>query len=417
MPLICYKCIDDVGLKKIIEKVGNVGHCSICEGVKRVAVEARELGKIIEPTLRKLYSIGEEQPRYSLEADGVYYQQQGEYLEEIIESILEQELDCVDEIASGVIEADNYWPQDGEYGFWDDTSCYERNLYHGQGTGFSWEATLAELKHSRRFFSPSAQTLFTELFAGLDTLRVLKGRKSEPVVTTLPEGSLLYRARSCRIESEAKTIWENPLAFVGPPPLDKARAGRMNAEGVVVLYCAKDIETCLAEMRPALGGTLALITLKTREPLRILDFSLLEKRFVGGPGSVFEPNYFEELERRQFLKRLHHLISQPIVPGHEADYLITQTMAEYLAHVHDVQIDGISFSSAQRASGVNVVLFPSRDLLTDRVQDKFGVEYVEGSIKGFKTESIRYRHSEVDVEKRVDGSFSLASKYDPDLDF
>lgn len=415
MPFICHKCINDVELKKIVKRE-KTAKCSNCDSNNEMAIDARRLGEIMEPTLRRFYTLGEEQPRFTL--GGMRYEQGGESLMKIVEDVLGQWLDCIDVIAGGVIAADVYWPQDGEGPFWSDESYYERIIYRGQGKVWSWEATLDELKHSRRFFSPSANNLFTELFSDLGTLRVASGvRRSQPVVRLLPKGSLLYRARSCDMVNEIGKIWNDPLKFVGPPPPEKARAGRMNAEGVVVLYCAKDVDTCLAEMRPALGGELALITLQTQEPLRILDFSLLEKRFVGGASSIFDPQYSYEFDRRQFLKRLHHLISQPITPGREADYLITQTMAEYLSHVHDAKIDGISFSSAQRKNGVNVVLFPARDLLTGDIKTKFGVDYVDKSIKGYRTKAIQYSHSEIDIFQYEDGSFVTAENYDPDLDF
>src|SRR6202035_2572480 len=112
------------------------------------------------------------------------------------------------------------------------------------------------------------------------------------------------------------------------PPADQARAGRMNVEGVVVFYGATDSETCVAEMRPALGGDTALIALQTTRPVRLLDFTRLEKSHNEGL-SYFQPNFTAEVERLAFLRRLHTLISQPVVPGRESDYLITQTMAEY----------------------------------------------------------------------------------------
>ena len=114
-------------------------------------------------------------------------------------------------------------------------------------------------------------------------------------------------------------------------------------------------------MRPALGGDTALVELQTTKPLRMLDFTRLQKSHGEGL-SYFQPNFTEEVERRAFLRRLHTLISQPVVPGREADYLITQTMAEYLAHVHQEPFDGILFKSVQRAGGINVVLFPERNL-------------------------------------------------------
>src|SRR5258708_5926999 len=109
-------------------------------------------------------------------------------------------------------------------------------------------------------------------------------------------------------------------------------------------------------MRPALGGDTAVIELQTTKPLRVLDFTRLQEPHGEGL-SYFQPDFTAEVERRAFLLRLHTLISQPVVPGREADYLITQTMAEYLAHVHQEPFGGILFKSVQRAGGVNVVLF------------------------------------------------------------
>lgn len=402
MRFICHKCISDTDLKKIVGTEGEVEDCCECGGGEENAVSTERLGGIIEPVLRCLYSLGEDRPTISDESDKISYVQCGESLAEIVEEVLGQYFECMDDVVSGVIAADEYWPPDGEEAYWDHTSNYEKSLHFcGHGVG-SWESTLFELKHSRRFFSPSANTLFTQLFSNLEKLRVLRGRfRSQYVVKTMPAGSILYRARICKLEVDLKGAWKDPLGFVGPPPQEKARAGRMNAEGVVVLYCAQDEETCLAEMRPAIGGELGLIELRTQEDLRILDFALLEKSLVSDPLGYFDQNYFKELERRELLKRLHQLISQPVIPGHEADYLITQTMAEYLSHVHDAKIDGISFSSAQRADGVNVVLFPARDVLHGSIEERFGVEYVDNSLKFFKTEAIQYQHSQIEIRGMI----------------
>jgi hypothetical protein len=59
--------------------------------------------------------------------------------------------------------------------------------------------------------------------------------------------------------------------------------------------------------------------------------------------SYFHPTFTEESAKRSFLQRLHVEISNPVIPGRESDYVITQTMAEYLAHVHNNPFDGIVF--------------------------------------------------------------------------
>lgn len=97
------------------------------------------------------------------------------------------------------------------------------------------------------------------------------------------------------------------------------------------------------------------------------------------------------------MRKLHRLISQPIIPGHETDYSITQTMAEYLAHVHNPPFDGILFSSAQRKAGINIVIFSDTLILSDEIERAFRLKYVEGSVRLFSTSVIKYEHRQTDV--------------------
>jgi hypothetical protein len=126
-----------------------------------------------------------------------------------------------------------------------------------------------------------------------------------------------------------------------------------------------------------------VITLRTTKPLRLLDFTRLEESYGGL--SYFQPDFAEQSGKGVFLRRLQNLISQPVIPGREADYLVTQTMAEYLAHVHDQPFDGVLFKSVQRSGGINIVLFPNGDNL-------FQLAYVDESFQLFSTKSIQYEH-------------------------
>jgi hypothetical protein len=179
-----------------------------------------------------------------------------------------------------------------------------------------------------------------------------------------------------------------------------------------VFYGGTDRDTCLAELRPALGGDTAVIELRTTKSLRMLDFTRLEKSHGVGL-SYFQPNFTEEVERLAFLRRLHTLISQPVVPGREEDYLITQTMAEYLAHVHQPPFDGILFKSVQRAGGVNVVLFAERGPGASPGKNTFPPNYVDGSFKLFSTEEIQYKHKERRLSERK-GKVAVAYEGDED---
>jgi hypothetical protein len=143
----------------------------------------------------------------------------------------------------------------------------------------------------------------------------------------------------------------------------------------------------------------------------MLDFKRLQIAYGGEPLSYFQPDFTEQVEKNGFRRRLHKLISQPITPGREADYLIPQTMAEYLAHVHEEPFDGVLFASVQRAEGTNVVLFPDHCFAGDADTNSFPVEYVDGSVKVYSTEVVEYRHKERHVYL-TGGKVSM--NYDPD---
>jgi hypothetical protein len=115
-----------------------------------------------------------------------------------------------------------------------------------------------------------------------------------------------------------------------------------------------------------------------------------------------------------------------VVPGHEDEYLITQTLTEYLAHVHLPAFDGVIFQSVQRQGGANLVLF-GRDAFESVIGSteddsgalplfapalpggepkqvlSFPVEYVTGSAKLSVTRSIEYSHHEL--------NFSVGKEY------
>ncbi|WP_250514187.1 RES family NAD+ phosphorylase [Caballeronia sp. INDeC2] len=184
----------------------------------------------------------------------------------------------------------------------------------------------------------------------------------------------------------------DPLKHIGPPPAADARAGRMNAEGVSVFYGSLNAKTCLAEMRPAIGSDIALIKLKTTRKLRVLDFSRLNSARSSRRLSFFQPDFRVETARRQFLRLLHTLIAQPITPGRESDYVITQTMAEYLAHVAKPAFDGIMFQSAQHRGGTNLVLFPNAMVNEAGEPQDLPLALADAEVRLYKTQSVAYIH-------------------------
>lgn len=411
MSAACWKCIEDTYLSKRAKAEGECVKCSLCRRTRK-GFTVEKLAEVLDPVLRQQIRPGRELIM-SDDNDRTYTEQQGDPLSYWVQEVLGQD-DFYDEIVDALIAGEDVDPRDGEIPFFDNGTDYESTPMWLDGYHDQWNFVLQELKHGRRFFSSSAQGLFDELFQGIETMKSWSEdrKQDESVVWNLPENTKLYRARIFDSLSRLKEFYAEPYKNVGPPPAGQARAGRMNVEGVVVFYGAIDPDTCLAEMRPALGGDTALIELQTTKPLRVLDFTRLQESHGEGL-SYFQPNFDTEVERRAFLRRLHTLISQPVVPGKESDYLITQTMAEYLAHVHKEPFNGILFKSVQRAGGINIVLFSEREPGADAGANKFPLAYVDGSFKLFSTKEIEYKHEDRRLTV-LNGEVSLAYSEDDD---
>jgi hypothetical protein len=395
MKHICRRCIENPDLKDVIRREGQSVVCGCCGEDDEPAITISRLSDVIDPVFKVMYDFGDEVPT----SDG-RMAQEGFDLSTTLQILLAQVLDCEAELIAKLKERHNSRAPDGEPPYYDDERHYviqEDNGYYLASAIVDWGKTLRELKHSRRFFSPSATKLFSKLFAGVDGLTAMYQGNLVPVSRTVAAGTSLYRARSCRNKGEIKKFSNDPLKHLGPPPSHLARNGRMNAEGVAVLYCATNIETCLAEMRPAIGMQMAVAEFETISDLRILDFERLEWAQVPNKLGPFHPRYAEEKDRAVLLGHLHTLITRPVTPGRETNYLITQTMAEYLAHVHEPPFDGVAFSSAQREGGTNIVLFPRSESQADNIAAQFPIQFnaEKGRVTAYNTKAIEYRH-EVD---------------------
>ena len=389
---VCWQCIEDEYLRRIVQEKGEPGDCSLCENGKERTFTAEDLAEILAPIMREHFAQGATVRKLGENDKNDYWEQEGDPLSSHVQEVISQYLGFENEIVKALVFSDPADPRDGEERFFDRSQSYVPTDIYPDRYYKSWNYVSEDLKHRRRFFSSAAAELFEELFEDVETRKWLNNekRKAENVIWELPLGSEIFRARICHSDALIKEAYTAPFKHIGPPPPNQAHAGRMNVEGVAVFYGALDCETCLAETRPALGNRTAVITLRTTKPRRLLDFNRLGESF--SLLSYFQADYTAQCEKGAFLRDLESLISQPIVPGREADYLITQTMAEYLAHVHKAPFDGILFKSVQRSDGTNIVLFPNSE-------NVFPLDYVQDSFALFSTTSIEYTHKKEYVNR------------------
>ena len=266
-------------------------------------------------------------------------------------------------LAAELMDKDSYWPPDGEEPFYDDDYYYVPNDFSFDEHSFTWRAFRREILHEQRFFNSKALEKLRDIFDGLHLLR---DGANNPAVYELKiddPNSTFFRARINNSSDGRLRISQNPAKELGPPPDFLRRAGRMNSSGILAFYGAFDIDTCIAELRPAVGETVISASFKLSRPILVLDTT----KFSGRPKNIniFARTHIKRMRLWKFMSTFMNEIAQPCLPNDEhLDYVPTQVVSEYLRHLHKFKlgdgertIDAIIYRSAQNGTGRNIAIF------------------------------------------------------------
>lgn len=360
---VCEDCVGDEFLKSVIRANATEKKCDYCGRNSEESIAA-PVEVVIEPIFKTLKYHYEEPLHAGLPRDG-------EWLDEIrIRSTREAlyELD-VDEgpLLEDIVEAisnDDWYPC--AQGDWLSEHQHKR-------LRVSWERFSQLIKHRSRFFFLSAETTEEELdeqtYSPEDLLnKITVFAETLGLIKTVASNTELFRVRL----SDYSSTFFTSFADLGPPPAEKAGAGRMNPIGISYFYLSFEQETALAEVvnRPPCNASIGKFS-NTSE-LRYLDLSELPST-----PSIFDRSKAEEREGLLFLKSFVEAISKPTEKnGREhIEYLPSQVVSEYFAQVYrdpeGRQIDGIAYPSAVRPGGKNLVIFPRNSYeeeWTDRIE-------------------------------------------------
>ena len=360
---VCCACIGDEVLAQQVKNEGIQADCNYCSATG-TAIDLTELADLIHQVLEEHF----EPISHFLDAkiyeqtDGYWFHLRG-YLEDT-QTVIESVAELKSSIATDVRELlFNRFAEATDSGKMAENT-YHKDMFYQKREGdpsefrLAWREFRNEIEHRTRFFGTIAAARLREIFADLDSLSSWWGR---PVIREIKPGdsdSHFWRGKTVYPASEeVEEIINYPSREMRPPPTDKARAGRMNSEGIPVFYGALEEETCLAEIRPPVGSYVALGRFELLTPIRILDLrdlSISDKEV-----SHFDPKYREERSRQKFLREWVEEISRPVMPQDETrEYLASQVVADFLANREDLRLDGMMFSSSQTAGkGGNIVLF------------------------------------------------------------
>lgn len=340
--VVCYRCVHDSYLGRQIQRNGASSQCSLC-GSKRKCVALSEIVFRVSEILDTYVSVGEYGRRWR---DGVIDYQEGESIEYWVSEIFG--CDNIEPIVGALCSRLTSYSDDIQY---------SRLPFSLDDIGHQWCEFQFGMKHGIRFFNDSAKAFLDWIFKDLDKYSASSDEHAVVRLLTPEDSPPIYRARTCMDSGSVSEITANPARNLGAPPKERAGEGRMNPAGVPAFYGAFERKTCVAELRPPVGGTVVSGKFRLVRKVKVLDFGRFEKADLGPMPSFFDSKYHSKMGRRDFLKYLHDAITVPVQPGAERDYLTTQVIAEYLATHCKPRIDGVIFKSVQESAGSNIVLF------------------------------------------------------------
>lgn len=170
------------------------------------------------------------------------------------------------------------------------------------------------------------------------------------------EGTKFWRAR---LGVESKLIYQNisltslkrKLKYIphsgeaiSAPPFGSARGGRLNRQGVSVLYMASDVETAIAELRPHPGHLMSLGQFKAKESIKYANLADHDIR---------------EFLSDDLLNTLNHILSfskvlnLPVQPENQSLYMATQLFSDAF---RKAGFEAVSFRSSL-GDGINFASF------------------------------------------------------------
>lgn len=353
MGLCCEECFAERFIKKFICEQNENADCEYCGTKDSSAADITLVGDFLREGLSRAY---ENMNSSGLRRD--YFD--GESVSEIVnhhEHVFSEKLYSLfkdEELLNDLISEsgpDHLDYKDGEVDWLDGgaASLVTRDEFYGPDHNrfsLSWEEFKWHVKHFMRFFdSESDITTRAALLGPLTEL-------IEKVVTTIPAGTKLWRARkgSSRVEPKEPLLLQSAI---GPAPVEKSGHSRMSPAGISYLYLGDKPETCIAEIRPRVGSNVWLGKFELIKNMKIVDLSLVPNIEVG---SIFDPGYEHDMYwARTFMDNFTYEISRPYDKEEFVlDYVPTQLLSEFF---RSQGFEGIKFASSQFKDGYNYTLF------------------------------------------------------------
>lgn len=364
---IGFCCVEEPYLQRKIEKEGMDETCHYCSknglcfsltqicDLTEKAVEQHFIRTAVDPSTLEYLIMSE--------GDG-YWEREGDQVHIFLENLLITNEHAASDIQR--ILEDRYYDLDsaamGEETEFDSDSHYSEIFkVDTDRLDLMWKRFVISLKTESRFVNNSIKSTLDNIFQDIEMIRTVHG--NSVVIEAGPGTAIpyLYRARHSSSRDELENMLTAPDVEIGPPPHHKSGSNRMSAKGISVFYGSDSSATAIPETRPPVGCNVVSAKFNLLRPLRLLDLNVLAD--VRESGSVFDPDFINRRKQLAFLRTLTERIVNPVLPGEQDfSYIPTQVIAEYLANMPQLNLDGIRYPSVQdsgeqSSNNFNVVLF------------------------------------------------------------
>lgn len=354
---LCGECLGQVFLRAQLDASNDAPReCALCRQ-ERQCLTFEHLLERCKRVFDDQYKFETQNPdgwRYSFQREGLW-ERPGENVNHVL-----QDLGFSYEVAVLVQKglSDLYDDaQGGDEYLFDEEAQYTEATISGNDLHREWLEIETQLVSGHRYFNKRAESFFADLLENYAD--ALERADRDMALRAGPESGVkfLWRARVFYTDQEIQAAMIDPAKELGPPPKEKAGAGRMNAEQVSVFYGATDQATALAEVRPPVGARVMLAKFVIQSAISLFDLSLLDE--INLSHDPFDFKSYQLACKAKFLRDLGERLSRPVLPGRErSDYIITQAFSEFVAQYDEGQFQGLVFDSAQtEGGGRNVVLF------------------------------------------------------------
>lgn len=167
----------------------------------------------------------------------------------------------------------------------------------------------------------------------------------------IPKDTILYRGR---LNTDGKVYTKTSMGF---PPKRKARAGRINPNGISCLYLSDTVETTFYEIRAGINDKASIANFILEKESTIIDLTKID---AINPFSWdnYEDAIAELAANINHLKRIATEIGRPLSKSDSPlDYIPIQYICDY---IKSEDFDGIKYKSTLNEGGINYAFFDEK---------------------------------------------------------